>query len=54
MTLKCRVCKTKLVKEYGVYKNMDEELRHYCFICWKRYYVYCRENKSYFSSVIEV
>jgi hypothetical protein len=50
----CRVCDCKLTREYGVYKNMDNEERYYCFICWKRYYVYSRENKSFFSSVIEV
>jgi len=54
MVHKCRVCKVNLWHEFGVYRNNDNEERYYCFTCWKRYYCYSKENKSEFSTYIEM
>ena len=54
MIHECRVCKVKLLTDYGIYRNMENEERFYCFECWKRYYYYTKENKSELTTHTEV
>jgi hypothetical protein len=54
MVHKCRICKVELLTDYGIYRNMENEERFYCFTDWKRYYCYSKENKSELTTHTEV
>jgi len=54
MVHKCRVCKIDLISDYGVYRNSENQERYYCFTCWKKYYIWTKENKSELTTHVEV